>query len=223
MTDYAAQRSAMVETQLRTNDITDRRIVSAMFSVPRERFLPEALQPFAYLDRDLILTTGNGSHPARFIMEPVAFAKLLMLAGIGPDDRILDIGSATGYSAAILSRLGAHVTALECDPALSTVAEKTFAELEITNTTFVTGPLSERIVDSPSFDVILIEGAVEVVPESILGQLSEGGRLVAIVGSGRAARATLFERLPDGIVSRPDFDRAVAPLPGFSKPQAFMF
>ena len=108
-------------------------------------------------------------------------------------------------------------------PELADAARRNLAALGADTVDVVTGPLAEGCPDSPGFDVILIEGGVEVVPESILGQLAEGGRLVAIVGSGRAARATLFERLPDGIVSRPDFDRAVAQLPGFSRPRAFVF
>jgi len=223
MGDYTRARSTMVESQLRTNDVTDRRVLAAMLDTPRELFVPERLRPFAYIDEDLLLGRPRPGQPGRFLMEPRVFAKLLQLAEIGPASRVLDVGCGTGYSTAVISKLAGSVVGLESEPALLEEARRVLPELGIANATLVEGALEAGHPAEPGYDVIMLEGAVEIVPKALLDQLAPGGRLVAVVGQGRAARATLHSRTESGVASRPDFDCAVPLLPGFAKPATFVF
>lgn len=217
MTDYVRARTNMVENQLRPNRVTDERLLAAMAEVPREAFVPEVLRGTACVDEDLPL--GGG----RYLMEPVVFARLVQAARITAADVVLDVGCATGYSAAVLARLAATVVALEEDAGLRARAEANLAELEVTDATVVAGPLRDGFADQAPYDVIVIEGAVEAVPEALSDQLGEGGRLVAVVGEGAVGRAALFLRV-DGVLSRRDlFDAAVPRLPGFEVAPGFVF
>jgi len=217
MTDYVRARTNMVENQLRPNRVTDERLLAAMAEVPREAFVPEVLRGTACVDEDLPL--GGG----RYLMEPVVFARLVQAARITAADVVLDVGCATGYSAAVLARLAATVVALEEDAGLQARAEANLAELEVTDATVVAGPLRDGFADQAPYDVIVIEGAVEAVPEALSDQLGEGGRLVAVVGEGAVGRAALFLRV-DGVLSRRDlFDAAVPRLPGFEVAPGFVF
>jgi protein-L-isoaspartate(D-aspartate) O-methyltransferase len=216
--DFAAARLKMVDNQIRTTDVTEHAILRAFLSVPREAFVPDARKVLAYIDEDVPL--GGG----RFIMEPSPFGKLLQLAAIRPDDVVLDVGCGTGYSAAILSHLAGSVVALECDPALAAKAGETLAGLDIHSCAVVEGPLDAGYPSEAPFDVIVFEGAVEVLPPAFVEQLKPGGRLVVVEGVGNAALAKLYLKEQDGVVSdRVAFNCAVKPLPGFRKEAAFVF
>jgi protein-L-isoaspartate(D-aspartate) O-methyltransferase len=221
MTDYAAARRNMVEGQLRTNKVTDRRLLDALSEIPRERFVPEAQRGVAYVDEDLPIGRG------RFLMEPMVLARLIQLADIQPDDKVLDVGAGTGYAAAILARLAARVVALESDPSLAETAKRCLGELKIGNVTVVSGELSKGQAQQGPYQVILVNGGVERIPPAIADQLSEGGRLVAVVGPAQGAagkgRATLMQRLGGVGSSRIVFDASVAPLPGFQTEPGFVF
>jgi len=216
MPDYSAQRLIMVESQVRTNDVTDVRVQEAMREVPRERFVPTPKRPLAYADAIVEIA------PGRFLLDPRTFSKLAQLAEIEPTDQILDVGCASGYSTAVLARLGAKVTALEEDAELVRVGSETLASVGV-RADMVQGRLADGYSPGAPYNVIFINGGVEVVPDSLQSQLAEGGRLVAIVQTGPRGRANVFLRQNGGAGVRGDFDATVPLLPGFRRPRGFVF
>ncbi len=219
---FTEKRAHMVDGQLRTTGITSHALLQAFFDVPREQFVPAAMRDIAYIDDDLRVTPA-GTAPARYLMEPSPLAKLLQLAEIGHDDLVLDVGCATGYDAAIISRVAGSVIAVEEDAELAAQATNTLAELGYDNVAVVQGSLHDGLESEAPYDVIVLGGAVDYVPEKILGQLREGGRLVAVIGQGNAAQARLYVK-KDGVVSDwPSFNAAIRALPGFERAPAFHF
>jgi protein-L-isoaspartate(D-aspartate) O-methyltransferase len=215
MTDFAAARRHMVDSQVRTNDVTDLRVISAMLEVPRERFLPASSSALAYLDRDVPVA---GS---RCLLKPMVQAKLLQAAELADTDRVLAVGCATGYGAALLARLASHVTALETDAALAQTAKAALAEQR--NVTVVTGSLNEGWAATAPYDAIVLEGATDVAPQALCQQLKDGGRLVCVLGSGPGSKAMLYHRSGNDTGGRPIFSANAALLPGFEKKPAFVF
>lgn len=221
--DFTAARMKMVDNQIRTTDVTSHSVLNAFLTVPREAFLPASKRALAYIDEDMQVAPASANGPARYIMEPSPLAKLLQLAAITKDDVVLEIGCGAGYAAALLSQISGSVVAVESDEALASQASATLSELGYDNVAVVTGPLEQGYADEAPYDVIFINGAVEHVPEELLSQLREGGRLVAVVGYGNAARAEVFLRAR-GTTSRSSFFNAsVKPLPGFAKGREFVF
>lgn len=221
--DFSAQRANMLEGQLRTSDITDVAVLDSMAAIPREAFVPERRRALAYMDEDLEIAPASAESPARYLMEPAQFGKLLQLATIGPDDFALVVGCVTGYSAAVLSRIASSVIALESDAALAESASAMLGEHGYDNVTVVQGALPEGYPSEGPYDVIVIEGAVDSVPESLLMQLRDGGRLVTVRGRGNSAFAELYVKDGEIISSRRAFNAAVKPLPGFEAVPAFVF
>jgi protein-L-isoaspartate(D-aspartate) O-methyltransferase len=222
MVDFAKARTTMVDCQIRTIDVTEYDVLDAFGSVPREIFVPDHLKPLAYIDED-VLVSAEGATP-RYVMEAGPLARLIQLAGITATDRVLDIGSTTGYSAALLSRLAASVVALESDEDLANAAGANLAALGIANVEVVIGPLTTGSPDKAPFDVILIEGAVEMIPDALLEQIGEGGRIIAVVGAhGLSAKAMIYTRSGGSVSGRPVFNTHVRSLPGFSQPKEFVF
>jgi protein-L-isoaspartate(D-aspartate) O-methyltransferase len=217
MPDYAAQRFNMVESQVRACDVPDRRIQAAMLEIPRERFVPAAKRAMAYAEVPVEVV------PGRFLLEPRTLAKLLLLAGIGPEDRALDIGCTTGYASAVMARLARDVTGLEADVDLVRVACEMLPAVGAGNARVVQGSLIDGYPAGAPYDVILIDGAVEKVPDAILGQLGEGGRLVTVVQQGTQGQAGLYVRAQGRIGDRTDFDASATLLPGFRQPAGFVF
>ncbi|EIM75356.1 protein-L-isoaspartate(D-aspartate) O-methyltransferase [Nitratireductor aquibiodomus RA22] len=221
--DFSQQRANMVEGQLRTSDVTSNPLLDAMGEIPREAFVPGRKKALAYIDEDIEITPAADGNGARYLMEPAAFGKLIQLADVQSSDVVLDVGSGSGYSAAVLSRLASFVVALESDEGLAGMATEALNELGCVNVAVVGGALQGGYADDAPYDVIVIGGAVDHVPQSLLDQLRNGGRLVAVIGEGNAAQAHLFVK-DDGIVSsRPAFNLAVRPLPGFQKEPVFVF
>jgi protein-L-isoaspartate(D-aspartate) O-methyltransferase len=220
MTDFAQARRMMVEGQIRTNDVTDLRVLAAFDEVPRERFVPPRWQPIAYLDRDVpVQETGGG----RCLLKPMVLAKLIQAAAVGEGERVLDVGCATGYSSALLAKLAHAVVGLEEDAALAETATRTLAAVRADSVKVATGPLAEGWPRQAPYDVILLNGSTEVPPQILLDQLADGGRLVAVVGRDPIGRGTVYQRSGTHVSAYPEFD-AVAPLlPGFAKPPAFVF
>lgn len=218
MIDYAAARLNMVEGQLRTNGVTDPMLVEAFLTVPRERFVPEALSGVAYVDDDLPL--GNG----RYLMEPLILARLIMLAEIHPEASVLCVGAGPGYDAAILARLARSVVALEAEPALAATARRLLPEFGPANASVVEGPLGEGHAAGAPFDAILFGGAIGEVSDAIRHQLAESGRIAAVMRSeGRVPQVTVMTRVGEVLSRRPIFDATTPALPGFAREPAFVF
>jgi protein-L-isoaspartate(D-aspartate) O-methyltransferase len=225
MPNFAAARRTMVDGQVRTSDVTDLRLVAAMLDLPRERFVPQDKVDVAYLDLDIPVggPSDRAGAAARRLLKPMVLAKLLQAADIGEADRVLDVGCATGYSTALLGRLAGAVIGLEEDTSLAQIAGKTLTAIGATNVTIATGPLTAGWPTGGPYDVIILEGATEVVPAGLSGQLKDGGRLLCVLGRGPAGKAVLFRSQDSEFSGRPIFDAAAAVLPGFTKAPQFVF
>lgn len=214
--NYAVARQHMVDSQVRTNKVTDGRLIEAIRSLPRERFVPETSRTRAYLDDDVEIASG------RYLMEPMVTARLIQAAEPKADDIALVVGSGTGYAAALLARLVNTVVALESDAALAQRAGAVLSELSIDNAAVVEGALTAGWGKHAPYNIIYFDGAVEQVPAALTGQLADGGRMVGVLLDRGVGRATLWLK-GDGVVSpRVLFDANVAPLPGFSAPARFV-
>lgn len=217
MMNYADARRHMVDGQIRTNDVTDRRLVAALGEIPREVFVPKPLRGMAYIDGDIDLGAG------RFLMEPLAFAIMVQAAAIDSGDVVLDLGCATGYSAAVLSRLASTVVAVESDRDLAARAGALLGELGFDNVAVGAGALADGDAPHSPYQVIVLEGAVERIPDSLLNQLAEGGRLVAVVRDGPVSAATVVTRTNGTFSARKVREISVRVLPGFERKPSFVF
>ncbi|MBV9331197.1 MAG: protein-L-isoaspartate O-methyltransferase [Alphaproteobacteria bacterium] len=217
MPDYAQQRLTMVDAQVRTNDVTDPRIHAAMREIPREKFLPSSRSAIAYADRPVDVA------PNRYLLDPRTFSKLLQLADIGEGDHVLDVACATGYSTAVISRLAKSVAGLEQDTDLVRLAVESLRAVGASNATVVQGIFEQGVRDRAPFDVVFINGAIQVKPETLLGQLAEGGRLVAIRQDDAQGHAELFVRRHDRVGARFAFDANAPLLSGFTRSRGFVF
>ena len=215
--DFSRARRTMVDNQLRTSGITDWRILYAMNRIPRERFVPDTHTAFAYSDEPIALSAG------RTMASPADFARLVQLAEVGSQDVVLDVACGTGYSTAVLSLLANAVVALESDEVLAGRANDILSDLDIGNAAAVAGPIENGVAKEAPFDVIILEGAVDVVPAALLAQLRDGGRLVAVLGSGNAAVANLFVKTGDDVAPLPSFNASIPVLGSFSSAPAFVF
>lgn len=217
MFDAVAARRLMVDGQVRTADVTDAALLDAMLTVPRERFLPPALAPLAYVDGDVQIA------PGRALLKPMVLAKLIQAARVGPEDCVLDLGCGTGYSSAVLARLAARIVALEEDAELAREAGESLAAVGAAQVAVVVGPLTAGWPAGAPYDVILLNGAAEILPDALGRQLAPGGRLVGVCGRGPATKGTISYFIEGHLVGRPIFDAAAQPLAGFVAPPAFVF
>ena len=210
-------RHAMVEGQVRPADVTDRRILEAMESVPREAFLPDALRHAAYFDKDLVFATGE------VMPAPRVFAKMIQAAQIGSRDVVLDVGCAFGYSSAILSCLAGTVVAVEVRDEAIARATANLADAAVENCAVLQGPLEEGSRLAGPYDAIVVQGGVQMVPEALLAQLRDGGRLVTILleGAGGECRVTTRVDRAHSVISV--FDATAPLLAGFAREPAFSF
>jgi len=223
MIDFAEARRMMVDGQIRTYDVTDLRIQTAMLAVPRERFVPTDQQAVAYLDRDIAVQPAKSVGVVRYLLKPAVLARLIQAANVAHDDHVLDVGCASGYSTAVLSRLAGTVVALEEDPKLAGLAKATLADLAAANVRVRTGALAEGVPGEAPFDVILLNGSTGVVPAILIRQLKEGGRLVCVRGGLPMGKATIYRFVSAHVTGQPIFDAVAPPLPGFTKPAEFVF
>lgn len=219
--DFAIQRANMVESQVRPSDVTDRRIIRAMRDVPREKFVPERVRGLAYMDGSVPLSPPQGAGK-RSLLAARVFAKLVQAAEIDATGVVLDIGAGSGYSSAVLAQLAGRVVALESDSALAASARELLPSVGCTTVSVVEGDLAQGWGVEGPYDAIVVEGAIEVVPEALFDQLKDGGRLVAISGRG-AGRATVWQREGRSFGAAEVFDASGDVLPGFEKPAAFTF
>jgi protein-L-isoaspartate(D-aspartate) O-methyltransferase len=217
MPDHAVARANMVENQLRPNRIDDPAVLRAMGEVPRELFVPEPLRGCAYGDEDLAL--GGG----RFLIEPLALAKLVQTAAPRAQDVTLIVGDVTGYASAVVARLAGSVFALLPDAAALEAAKARLAELGDANVALELGPADRGLPERAPFDLILLVGSVPAVPPALVEQLGEDGRLVGIVEHGRSGKVTLLRRVQDAVGRLTPFDAQVHRLPGLAPRPAFTF
>jgi protein-L-isoaspartate(D-aspartate) O-methyltransferase len=215
MIDFSAARRNMVDCQVRTQDVTDLRIIDAFLQVPRERFVPASKQGLAYLDYEVPLTDAPN---ARCLLKPMVLAKLLQAAAPRSTDRVLDIAGGTGYAAAVLSRLAGEVVAVEDDKAMAKEAQKNLGNA----VTFAVGPLTAGAEAHAPYDIILINGACDVVPKALFTQLRDGGRLLCVMGSA-PGKGTMYFRSAGDVSDRALFDASAPKLPGFARTPAFVF
>jgi protein-L-isoaspartate(D-aspartate) O-methyltransferase len=217
--DFRAARLAMVESQLRTNTVTHPGVLAAFIELPRERFVPVGLHDSAYVDEDIPLK------PGRFLMEPMVLARLIQLASVGPKDKALVIGAATGYAAAAVALLAQSVVAVEADRELATQARANLAALNLANASVAEGPHEQGHKPGAPYDVILLDGAAAEIPRSLSDQLAEGGRLVAVLRArgARVGQATVTTRQGATLGRRTAFDSGTPYLPGFTPAPGFVF
>jgi len=225
MTDFERQRITMVESQLRPNQVTDPRLLAAMRTLPRQRFVPHELGALAYMDGAIEVFPSIDGAPARFLLSPMVLARLIQLAAVEPEDCVLDVGCATGYSTAVLARLGRSVVGLEPEPELAAAARATLQGLGIGNAEIVEGDLARGHPDAGPYDVIVLNGSVPVPPETLIAQLVEGGRLATVLstgaGFGSQGKAYLFVKVGEEVSGVPHFDAGARPLPGFAAEPCF--
>ena len=223
MTDFAAARRMMVDSQIRTSDVTDPRIIAAMLELPRERFVLQTKADLAYLDFDVPVTEAAHGKPARRLLKPMVLAKLVQAAALQASDHVLDVGCASGYSSALLARLARSVIALEEDEALFRLARENLKAVGADNVAVAAGPLTQGCQATAPYDVIFLNGASEVAPDALCRELKAGGRLVAVVGRAPTAQAMLYRSVGGDVSAWPIFDAAAPVLPGFAAPPAFVF
>ncbi len=217
--DFTQARHNMVEGQVRTNRVTDPLVVQAMEELPREDFLPPALKARAYIDEDIVVA------PGRILMEPMVMARLLQAADVQNTDMAMVVASATGFEAAVMARLAGAVVALEPNTELAAASEAALGTHQVDTVSVLRAALVSGHPAQAPFDVIFINGAVDEVPQSLVDQLGEGGRLVCVVApaGARVGEATLVLKANGVASSRVVFDAAVPVLPEFSKTPSFKF
>ena len=218
MIDHAVARQNMVSGQIRTNRVTDERLIEAMEEIPRELFVPRAKRGVAYVDEDVEIASG------RYLMEPMVLARLVQEAEITASDMVLDVGCGTGYASAVMARLAGTVIALDIDEALVSEAEQAMSAIGADNAIVVTGALADGFAEQAPYDVILVGGAVDHLPQTLADQLAEAGRIVGVVREpGRVGQATLWARHRGALSSRSLFEASLPPLPGIVRPAQFEF
>lgn len=215
MSEFATRRVMMVDTQVRPSDVTKFPIIDAMLSVPRETFVPDDKREAAYVGENLALA------PGRVVLEARTLAKLLDALDVQPGELVLDVGCGLGYSAAVIARLAETVVAVEEDETLATDAQRILSEEGVDNAVVVTGALAEGSAKCAPYDVITLEGGVETVPEALLAQLKDGGRIGAVFMDGAVGTAKVGYKIDGRMTWRPIFNAAAPVLPGFRKAQGF--
>ncbi|SEM89374.1 protein-L-isoaspartate(D-aspartate) O-methyltransferase [Methylobacterium sp. UNC300MFChir4.1] len=217
MIDYAQARRMMVDCQLRTFDVNDNLVLDAFDTVPREAFVPKGREPFAYIDQTLNLGEAGGE--TRCMPAPMVVARMIQALRVRPGVAALDVATGYGYAAAVMAELGAQVTALESVPDLAAAARTRLGA----SAQVIEGPIADGAPKQGPFDVILINGRVEVRPQALLNQLKDDGRLVCVFGPHRNAKVTLFVRAGDAFGARPLFDASLPGLEAFAVEAGFAF
>jgi protein-L-isoaspartate(D-aspartate) O-methyltransferase len=215
MSDFASRRVMMVDTQVRPSDVTKFPIIDAMLSVPREVYVPDDRREAAYVGENLPLG------PGRVLLEARTLAKLLDAIDLRPGEMVLDLGCGLGYSAAVIARLVGTVVAIEEDERLAAEAQRLLAEEGVDNALVVAGPLVAGAAKHAPYDAILIQGGVETVPEALLEQLRDGGRIGAIFMDGPLGTAKIGRKSNGQLTWRPVFNAAAPVVDGFRMARAF--
>ncbi len=216
MSDFASRRVMMVDTQVRPSDVTKFPIIDAMLTVPREVYVPSDRREAAYVGENLDIASG------RVMLEARTLAKLLDALDIQPDELVLDLGCGFGYSAAVIARLADTVVAVEEDATLAADAQRLLSEEGVDNALVIAGPLALGAAKHAPYDVVTLQGAVEIVPEAILAQIKEGGRIGAVFMTGALGTAMVGFKAEGGISWRPVFNATAPVLDGFRKARGFI-
>lgn len=215
--DFGKARYAMVESQVRPSDVTDPRIIAAMRAVPRERFVPAHLRTLAYADLDLEVAEG------RFLLRPRELAKLIQNLAPQPHERVLELNGATSYGAAILAACAGNVTSQDGDANLSFAARAALESSGVVGVKTVSTALNEGWAEGAPYDVMLLNGAAEVIPEAWFAQLADGGRMGVVVRNGVTGQARIYTRSQETVSYRVAFDSAPPVTPGLTRAPAFSF
>ena len=215
MTDYATRRRMMVDTQVRPSDVTKFPIIDAMLNVPREMFVPDAMREAAYSDGNIDLGTG------RVLLEPRTLAKMLDALNVNADELVLDVGSGLGYSSAVVARMAQAVVALEDDEDTTNEAQSVLMEAGADNVVVHTGALADGAAEHGPYDVILIQGGVAELPDNLVNQLKDGGRIAYLFMQGALGAVRIGYKSGGAVSWRFEFNAAAPVLPGFEKQAAF--
>ncbi|MGY6410375.1 MAG: protein-L-isoaspartate O-methyltransferase family protein [Alkalilacustris sp.] len=215
MTDYAARRLIMVDTQIRPSDVTKFPVIDAMLAVPRERFVPTDRREAAYVGENIPLA------PGRVLLEPRTLAKLCDALDLQPGEVVMDLGCGLGYSTAVLARMAGAVVGVEEVAGMAEEAEAALAEVGADNASVVAGPLTEGAAAHGPYDVIVLQGGIEVFPDTLVTQLRPGGRVGALFMEGALGVARVGYRTPEGMHWRSLFNAAAPVLPGFARRREF--
>lgn len=216
MTDFATRRATMVDTQVRPSDVTKFPIIAAMLEIPRERFVPGSRREAAYAGENVALTDR------RVVLDPRTLAKMLDALDIQPDETVLDVGAGLGYSTAVIARLAETVIAIEEDPELAAEAEAALAAEGIDNAVVLCAPLAAGAPKHGPYDVITVQGAAEDVPEALIGQLKEGGRIGCLFMEGALGSCRIGLKRNGRVAWRHAFHAAAPVLPGFEARRGFV-
>ncbi|MGB7243597.1 MAG: protein-L-isoaspartate O-methyltransferase [Salaquimonas sp.] len=217
MTDYTARRSMMVDTQVRPSDVTKYPIIEAMLSVARENYVPMAKREAAYLGENLDLG-GN-----RVVLEPRTLAKMLDALDISNDELILDVGATQGYAAAVIAHMAEAVVAVEEDETMANEAQEALSDAGVDNVIVHVGPLGAGAAQHGPFDAMIIEGGVSRLPDALLDQLKEGGRVACLFMDGALGEVRIGYKLDGQVSWRRSFNAGAPILPGFEAEAAFQF
>ncbi len=220
MADFATLRRRMVDHQIRPSAVTDPDVIQTMLAVPRHVFVAEDEIPFAYAERELLM---SAKAPERRMLTPINLARLIQALPLGPEANTMVVGCGSGCSAAVLAHLSSSVVAVEEDPALLAQARECLAEVAAANVTLEEGKLVDGWSAEAPYDAILVEGAIEASPDALISQLKPGGMLAAIQRSERISRAMIWERVGDSAANWPQFEAWATLLPGFDREAAFVF
>ena len=215
MTDYKARRTMMVDTQVRPSDVTKFPIIDAMLNVPREDFVPASLREAAYIGENIALGANC------VMLEPRTLAKMLDALSIEPDHVVLDLGCGLGYSTAILAKMAEFVVAVEEDADYATQAQNILSESGVDNAAVMQGSLRDGAAKSAPYDIVMIQGAVEVVPDAILAQLCDGGRIACIFAEGALGVVRIGHKIDGALNWRYAFNAGAPVLSGFHKEAGF--
>ena len=215
--DFELARKNMVASQVLTNKVNDSYVIEAFEKVPREAFLPLNIQYQAYIDVDLQLASG------RWLMQPMVAARLVQLANLTKSDNVLVVPCGIGYLSTIISQIVESVVAIEQDNNIYKLASKITSELNADNVVVINSPIQDGCLTEAPFDVIFFDGGVEEIPISIQNQLSDGGRLIAVVNEGKVGRATIINRYGDAFGKRVEFDVTIPTIPEFKTENKFLF
>lgn len=216
MSDFSTRRVMMVDTQVRPSDVTKFPIIEAMLAVPREVYVPAAKREAAYIGENVEIA------PGRVVLEPRTLAKLLDALDVQPNETVLDLGCGLGYSTAVIARMADAVIAVEEDAELASEAQRTLSREGVDNAAVVVGPLAAGNAKNAPYDVITVQGGVEVLPDALAAQLKEGGRIGAVFMQGALGTAMVGYKIDGAITWRFAFNAAAPVLPGFAAARGFV-